>query len=423
MVGELDLDTVRDFATALLIGTLLGIERERHKQSDGDISVGGLRTFILFAMLGAIGGWLAKLLDFPWILVAVLLATLVAVVASYVVAARVQPDALGLTTELAALAICLLGAMVMLGHREIAVALAIAIAAALAYKEPLHGMVSRLGAEDVYAGVRLLAATFIVLPLLPDRAVDPWGALNPQKLWLLVLLISGLSLVGYVAVRLLGPNRGIPLTGLTGGLVSSTAVTLSFARQSREKGHARSVPALACGILIAWGVMFLRVLATVLIVNRALLPRLVVPFLAMAAVTAGLAWAMYRRAADAGSAGSGVPLTNPFSLTSAAKFAALFAVVLLLVAFVQQNFPPEGVYVVAALAGTTDVDAITLSMSEYARRADVPVAVTAIVIAALTNTVVKALMVVGLGAPGLRRPILIGATGIVLAGLAAVLLG
>ena len=169
--------------------------------------------------------------------------------------------------------------------------------------------------------------------------------------------------------------------------------------------------------------MFLRVLATVLIVNRALLPRLVVPFLAMAAVTAGFAWVMYRRAADDGSAGSGVPLSNPFSLTSAAKFAALFALVLLLVAFVQQNFPPEGVYVVAALAGTTDVDAITLSMSEYAQRGEVDVAVTAIVIAALTNTVVKALMVTGLGAPGLRRPILIGAAGIVLAGLAAVLLG
>ena len=115
--------------------------------------------------------------------------------------------------------------------------------------------------RDVYAGVRLLAATFIVLPLLPDRAIDPWGALNPQKLWVLVLLISGLSLVGYVAVRLLGPDRGIALTGLTGGLVSSTAVTLSFARQSRDKGHAHSAPAFACGILIAWGVMFLRVLA------------------------------------------------------------------------------------------------------------------------------------------------------------------
>ena len=423
MVGELDFDTVRDFATALLIGTLLGIERERHKQSEGDISVGGLRTFILLAMLGAIGGWLAKLLDFPWILVAVVLATLVAVVASYVLAARVQPDALGLTTELAAIAICLLGATVMLGHREIAVALAIAMAAALAYKQPLHGLVSRLDADDVYAGVRLLAATFIVLPLLPDRAIDPLGALNPQKLWLLVLLISSLSLVGYVAVRLLGPDRGIPLTGLTGGLVSSTAVTLSFARQSREKGQADSAPAFACGILIAWGVMFLRVLAMVLIVNRGLLPRLVLPFLGMAAVSAGVAWVMFRRGAHDGSAGSGVPLSNPFSLTSAAKFAALFALVLLLVAFVQQDYPPGGVYVVAALAGTTDVDAITLSMSQYAQRGEVDVAVTAIVIAALTNTVVKALMVTGLGAPGLRRPILIGAASIVFAGLAAVLLG
>jgi len=312
---------------------------------------------------------------------------------------------------------------VMLGHREIAVALAIAMAAALAYKQPLHGLVSRLDADDVYAGVRLLAATFIVLPLLPDRAIDPLGALNPQKLWLLVLLISSLSLVGYVAVRLLGPDRGLPLTGLTGGLVSSTAVTLSFARQSREKAHARSAPAFACGILIAWGVMFLRVLATVLIVNRALLPHLILPFLGMAAVAAGFAWVMFRRGADDGSAGSGVPLSNPFSLTSAAKFAALFALVLLLVAFVQQNYPRGGVYVVAALAGTTDVDAITLSMSEYARRAEVDVAVTAIVIAALTNTVVKALMVTGLGAPGLRRPVLLGAASIVFAGLAAVLLG
>ena len=421
MVGELDFDTVRDFATALLIGTLVGIERERHKQTDGDVSVGGLRTFILFAVLGALGGWLARVLDFPWILVAVVLATLVAVVASYVLAARVHPESLGLTTELAAIAVCLLGATVMLGHRGIAVALAIAIAAALAYKQPLHGMVSRLDAEDVYAGVRLLAATFIVLPLLPDRAIDPWGALNPQKLWLLVLLISGLSLVGYVAVRLLGPNRGIPLTGLTGGLVSSTAVTLSFARQSREKSHAGSSPAFACGILIAWSVMFLRVLATVLIVNRALLPHLAVPFMVMAAVSGGFAWLMYRRAAGSGPTGA-VPLSNPFSLTSAAKFAALFALVLLLVAVVQRNFPPEGVYVVAALAGTTDVDAITLSMSEYARQNTAGIAVRAIVIAALSNTVVKALLVVGLGAPALRRPILIGATAIVLAGLATILI-
>lgn len=422
MSGELDLDTVRDFATALLIGTLLGIERERHRQSDGDVSVGGLRTFILFALLGALGGWLTVLLDSPWILVAVVLATLVSVVASYVLAARVQPDALGLTTELAAIAICLLGATVMLGHREIAVALAIAIAAALAYKQPLHGLVSKLAAEDVYAGVRLLAATFIVLPLLPDRAVDPWEALNPYKLWLLVLLISGLSLVGYVATRMLGPDRGIPLTGLTGGLVSSTAVTLSFSKQSREPGHETAAAAYACGILIAWSVMFVRVLLMVLIVNRALFSRLAMSFVLMAAVAAGVAWLMHRRGADSRQSG-GVPLSNPFSLTAAMKFAALFAVVLLMVALVQRYLPPEGIYLVAALAGTTDVDAITLSMSEFARRGQVDIAVQAIVIAAITNTLAKALMAAGFGAPALRAPVLGGAAAIVAAGLVAVLLG
>jgi uncharacterized membrane protein (DUF4010 family) len=421
-VGELDLDTVRDFATALLIGTLIGIERERHKQTDHGASVGGLRTFILFALLGALGGWLTLQLASPWILVAVVLATLAAVVASYVLAAQAQPGELGLTTELAAIAICLLGAMVMLGQREIAVALTIVIAAALAYKQPLHSMVSQLAAEDIYAGVRLLAATFIVLPLLPDRAVDPWDALNPHKLWLLVLLISGISLVGYVAVRLLGQNRGIPLAGLTGGLVSSTAVTLSFAKQSREQGQARAAPAFACGILIAWSVMFLRVLAMVLIVNRGLLPPLAVSFMTMAAVAAGFAWLMYRRAADIDAKGA-VPLRNPFSLTSAVKFAALFAVVLLVVAIVQQRFPPEGIYFVAALAGTTDVDAITLSMADYARQNAPEVAVRAIAIAALSNTVVKALMVAGLGAPALRGPVLIGAAGIVLAGVATLLIG
>jgi uncharacterized membrane protein (DUF4010 family) len=142
----------------------------------------------------------------------------------------------------------------------------------------------------------------------------------------------------------------------------------------------------------------------------------------MAAVAAGFAWLMYRRAADGGAKGA-VPLQNPFSLTSAAKFAALFAAVLLVVAIVQQRFPPEGIYFVAALAGTTDVDAITLSMADYARQDAGGVAVRAIAIAALSNTVVKALMVVGLGTPALRRPVLIGATGIILAGVATLLIG
>jgi len=410
---DVDLQAVWNFATALLIGALLGIERERHKREHDEQTIGGLRTFILFALIGALGGWLTLALESPWILAAVLLASLAPVLAGYVISARTQPDALGLTTELAAIAACLLGAMTTLGYRELAVGLGVAVAAVLAYKQPLHGLVQRLDREDVYAGLRLLIATFIVLPLLPDKPVDPWGALRPQSLWVLVLLISSLSLVGYVATRLLGAHRGIPITGITGGLVSSTAVTLAFSRQSREPAYAGAAPALASGILLAWTVMFVRVIVEVLVVNRALLGPVLVPFAAMAATAAGAALFLRRRATSHEST-AGVPLTNPFSLTAAAKFAAFFALVLLVVKLVQTYAPGRSVYFVAALAGTTDVDAITLSMAQYARTGSAQVAVQAITVAALTNTVIKTVMVGVLADASLRRPML-AASALVLA--------
>ena len=415
-----DFTVVWNFATAILIGALLGIERERHKREHDDLSIGGLRTFILFALIGALGGWLTLVLSAPWILAAALLATQAPVLAGYVLSARARPDALGMTTELAAVAAFLLGALATLGQRELAVGLGVAVAALLAYKQPLHGIVLRLDREDVYAGLRLLIATFIVLPLLPDRTIDPWGALNPRTLWMLVLLISSLSLVGYVATRLLGADRGIPLTGLTGGLVSSTAVTVAFSRQSREAAFAGAVPALASGVLLSWAVMFVRVLVEVLVVNRSLLAAVLMPFIAMAAAALAMAWYFHGRARGAPRT-EGVPLTNPFSLTAAAKFAAFFALVLLVVKLVQVHAPESGVYFVAGLAGTTDVDAITLSMAQFAWSGDASLAARAITIAALTNTAVKTGMVATLGSPALRRSILVPAMVILAAGLAALL--
>ena len=140
--------------------------------------------------------------------------------------------------------------------------------------------------ESGTAGVRLLIATFIALPLLPDEPIEPWGALNPYSLWLLVILISSLSLVGYVLTRLLGSARGTALTGLTGGLVSSTAVTLSFAKEGRD--NPQEAPALACGILLAWAFMFVRVIVLVAAANRSLLTHVIVPFAAMAVVVGEL---------------------------------------------------------------------------------------------------------------------------------------
>jgi uncharacterized membrane protein (DUF4010 family) len=311
--------------------------------------------------------------------------------------------------------------MTTLGYRELAVALAIVTAAVLAYKQPLHGLVEKIDWDDIFAGLRLLIATFIVLPLLPSRAVDPWGALNPYSLWLLVLLISSLSLVGYVASRWLGADRGIVLTGLTGGLVSSTAVTLSFARQSREDSRKATAYTLACGVLLAWCIMFGRVIAEVLVVNRALVTRVLIPFVMMGAAAAIAAWISFRRGASAADRTAAkakeVRLRNPFSLTEASKFGAFFAVVLLVVKLVQIRFPGKGLYMVAGLAGMTDVDAITLSMAEYARSGDAHVAVNAIVLATLTNTTVKCGIVAVLGGAVLRRPVLI-ATGAILAAAA-----
>lgn len=412
------LNLALNFATAILLGALIGIEREKRKEQEHETSgIAGLRTFALIALFGAAAGWLSQETSSPWVLAGGLLIVGAFVVAGYVVAARVDPESTGLTTEVAAVVVFLLGAMVMLGFSAPAVGLGVVTAAVLAYKRPLHSFVDRLGWDDVYAGLTLLIATFIALPLLPDKPIDPWGALNPYKLWLLVILISSLSLVGYVLTRLLGPARGTALTGLAGGLVSSTAVTLSFAQEGRDRPK-RST-ALICGILLAWAMMFVRVIVLVAVVNRTLLPYVVAPFAVMALAASAFAAYLYYRGGglDGGASKKGVNVQNPFSLWAAAKFGALFAVVLLAVKIVQEHFPPSGLYAVAAIAGLTDVDAITLSMSEFAKSGEARVAVIAIVIAAVSNTIVKCGLTFAIAGREFGRPLLIATIVTLLAGL------
>ena len=411
-----------DFATAILLGALVGIEREKRKSEEEDYGhIAGLRTFILLALFGAAAGFLSRSLSAPWIFAVSLLIVGAFVVAGYYVTSRTSQNGKGMTTEIAAVIMFMLGAMVIVGYEPLAIGLGVVTAAVLAYKQPLHGLVEKLGWDDIYAGMRLLIATFIALPLLPNEPIDPWGALNPYSLWLLVILISSLSLVGYVLTRALGPSRGVALTGLVGGLASSTAVTLSFAKQGRDTPQMAN--ALACGILISWAVMFVRVLVLVAVVNRGLLMPLLVPFVVMAVVVAGFAaWLYYRDGSARGGTKGALEVKNPFSLTAAAKFAAFFAVVLLAVKIVQETMPPSGLYAVAALSGMADVDAITLSMAELAKTGEATVAVLSIVIAALSNTLVKCGMVVVLAGLALGKPILIATAATLLAGLAAAFL-
>lgn len=424
-MGEMDVMVIRDFLIALLIGALVGIEREKSKALKGDLTFGGLRTFILFAQTGAVGAWLSAHFASPWIFVATIAAVSAMVVAAYWRESRHDPEALGLTTEIAALTVFLLGAVVMFGYPELAVVLAILTSSVLAFKQPLHSAVAKLSTDDIYAGLKLLIASFIVLPILPDTPIDPWQVIVPYKLWLLVILISALSLVGYVAVRWLGSTHGTAATGLAGGLVSSTAVTLSFARQSRVDSSANAGDALAAGVLLAWTAMFVRVVLTVAIVNRVLLAHVLVPFAAMAMASGVAAGIFYRRGLATRARveqKAELPVTNPFSLTASIQFGLMFAAVLLIVSFAQRYFPGSGIYAVAALAGLTDVDAITLSMSEFARQnGDYAAAAGAVAIAAISNTLVKCGLVVSLGSAAMRMRLVVATATVLACGLGAVL--
>lgn len=424
MAIDLDLVTIRNFAIAVLIGALIGIERE--KTRDTEVTIGGIRTFVLLAMLGAAGGFLSARFETVWPLLVVVAISGMIVVAGLLVDVEESKKPIGLITELAAVVVTILAGLATLGQPALAVSLGIAVAALLAYKQPLHGLIDRIGWDDIFAGLRLLIASFIVLPLLPDRTIDPWQALNPRELWLLVVLISALSMIGYVATRWLGPGRGAVITGLTGGLVSSTAATLAFSRQSREADQLHAAHMFAIGTLIAWTVMFVRVVVISFAVYPALMRELatsmaIMGLASLASVATLYWWHRRSQSQEKGSRSTQIAITTPFSLTQAVKFGLLFAVILLLVKIIGAQNQQEGLYLVALLAGLTDVDAITLSMSQYARGGGgAGVATIAIIIAALANTAVKAGMAATIGSAHYRRPILI-ATGLIgAAGIVAI---
>ncbi|WP_372005925.1 DUF4010 domain-containing protein [Tistrella mobilis] len=399
-----------DVASALAIGALIGFEREKHKADEHLQGALGLRSFIIAALAGAVGALMTRAVGSPWPLVAVLLAVSGVVVASYVVEVSLDPRKSGATTELAAVATTALAALAVLGHRDMAVPLAVACAAALAFKKPLRRVVKGFDKADLLGMMKLLIASFIVLPLLPDRTLDPFDALNPYRLWLLVILITALGLVGYVAMRRFGTRTGTLMTAVAGALVSSTAVTLSLARHAAAVDGTAVRPA-AGGILIGWSVMAGRIAVLLVAVNPALLALLWPVLLALILpAMAGAGWLLLRRTGGAvgpeqpageGTDGAGTARTsaagvsaavaNPFSLGPAIRFAALMAVIMFASALAERYLAPEALVAVGALSGLADVDAITVSMAErsLAEAARLDVAAAAIIAAALVNTGVK----------------------------------
>lgn len=411
------LDLALRFGSALGLGVLLGLERERTKSQER--SFAGVRTIGLIALSGALAAYFDQLLGLPWLALLVFGAVALLVVVSYAVtAARGE---LGITTEVTALLAFLLGWLCMRDQIALAGGLAVASALVLALKDWLHRLAQRIEARDVEATLKFAIVTLIILPLVPNETFGPppLDVLNPHQVWLMVVLISAVNFASYILVKVVGPEHGFGLTGLLGGLVSSTAVSLGFAQRSRKQPD--QSPALALGILLAWTVMFARVVMIVAVVNMALAERLL-PVMAGLTLTsvAICAWLWKRRAAGEGKADVAAG-ENPFELWQAVRFGLAFGVVILAARAAEVYLGTRGLYLAGALAGLTDVDAISLSMANLVHEdgARMTAAATTIVIAVVSNTLVKTGMAVVLGAPPLRR--LVGGAALAIAAVGGLL--
>lgn len=389
----------RLLGTALAIGLLIGLERERKGDSRG------LRTFSLVALLGAVVAMLAQWLAQP-VLVPVGLASIAALaIAAYWHdhARAAEPP----TTSMVAMAVTgALGLLCGADHVELAVPLAIVVASLLYFKVELQGLAGRIGREDLTPVLQFGALTFVVLPLLPDRPYGPHGSLNPHEIWLMVVLVAGVGLAGYLALRFAGQRYGAPLAAIAGGLVSSTATTLVFARHTRAGGG----EALNALLILAAN---LTMLARLAVIGAVVQPRLLAPLAGVlgAGFVASLAFGAWLAPRARRDTDSPLPeVRNPTDLRVALGFGLAFGVISLLAAWASARAGPAGLYAVAAVSGLTDVDAITLSGLRLfgAGDVDAATAVTVVAIAVVSNLAFKGAIAYGAGSRGLGRLCAIG---------------
>jgi uncharacterized membrane protein (DUF4010 family) len=379
-------------AVAILGGAAVGVERQRSGHASGpDARFGGVRTF---TMLGAVAGIAGLLIAATLVIPAALLiaGALALTIAAYVRASARDIDA---TTEVAALVVLGAGVMAGIGELRLAAALTTMTVLLLAEKPRLHTLVARLDEPTMLAAARFAVMSIVVLPLLPEGPIGPGPGIKPRELWMLVLLFSGMSFVGFIAQRLAGA-AGYPLTGLIGGLVSSTSVTLTFARLSQA--HAGDAAALATGAVAASTVMFVRVLIAVFVIDAAVLPALsyylAAPFVAALAALL-LSW---RSLGDAHP--SPRTLKNPLQFRAAIEMAVLFQVVLFVVFYVRNAVGESGLLASGFVLGLTDMDALTLSMTRsVSTGTSIEGAARAIAVGVVANSIMKAGIAAVVGSP------------------------
>lgn len=382
----------------LLIGLLVGLERQHSQKADEPLFA-GFRTFPVIALTGFLSALVARA-GYPWILPAAMLGVIALAGAAYYVTA--QGAHKGATTEFVAILTFIFGALAALELLIPAAAFAVATTVLLSLKAPLHQLAAKIQAEELYAILKFGIVSVIVLPLLPDRAFGPFNVVNPRVVWWMVVLISAVSMLGYTLMRFLGARHGIAVTGFLGGLASSTAVTAGLSQKSREAA-ATLARFFALGIIIASTIMYFRVLFLAAVVAPGLVRELALPLIVPGLLAAVISIVLWKK--KGGEADARLEVKNPMDLGQAIKFAALFAVVLFAARAAHHYFGSAGAYIASGLAGLTDVDAITVSMARLARDAVMApsTAGASILLACAANTLTKGGIAYVTGGPALRK--------------------
>ncbi|MEX2654894.1 MAG: MgtC/SapB family protein [Acidimicrobiia bacterium] len=403
-------DLFARLGAALAIGLLVGLQREYAGHGSEKAMFAGARTFALIGLAGGVAAHLSDAVSSPAIFVAALLLIGALTFIGYFVSTTRDGD-VGQTTEVAAIVVFLSGGLAVVGNLAVAAAIGVATTTLLTLKPQTRKLAANLDPQDVYATVKFAVLALLVLPILPTETFgpSPFDAASPFRVGLMVLFISGLSFVGYALIQFVGPQRGVVLTGVLGGLVSSTAVTLTLSGQSK-KSDELAYP-LALGLLMAWAIMFARVIVEVAVVNPALLSE-VWPSITAGGV-AGLAAAsfIYARQRSGSNPLEDAEFKNPFRLMPALQFGLLYGVILIISKAASESFGDAGVYFSAVASGIADVDAVTLSLAELSIGDGTianATAANAIALAAVTNTLVKGLIVLAIGHGRLRRIIIPG---------------
>lgn len=370
------------FLISLALGALIGIERERKREG---AEFAGVRTFILIAIMGTISAYISQFFPYFWIVAFAGLVVLVG--ASYMVTTREDGD-VGITTEVAAFLTFGLGVLCFTDEGlQLAPIFAIVITTFLAVKPQIHKFAHRISEKELINTLKFLIIVFVILPLLPNEFIGPLEVFNPYQIWLMVVFISAISFTGYILMKFIGPEKGLGVTGIVGGLVSSTAVVTSMAARVKESEFLMKAAVFAT--VVASSMMFLRMLFEVSVINPALLPQLLAPMLVMGVLGIILGIIIWKRT-EIREIDAKLKLDNPFSLKPALIFGALFLAILFISKIANTYLGSSGVYIASVISGVADVDAITISMALLAPKTiSNTTAVTAITLAAISNTVFK----------------------------------